>query len=493
MRTHGVFWLMTATLSVLAATLASCALGPNYQRPPLDVPKAYKSAATQPSATPRLDLNWYRLFGDKALTELEESALQGSQDLKAAMARIAEARASSAAVRSQFFPTITFDPSLTRTDMPGNGYSTPRPKAQTSYQIPFDLGYEIDIWGRVRRSFESSEATARASEIDAQVVRLTLLADVAVDYFTLRSLDAQDEIYTRNIDLYHREVDLTQTQFKTGITDRTAVLQAQVQLDSTLTQQAEIRRQRADQEHALAVLTGRPPSELSLKVKPLDLTPLEVPPGLPIDLLGRRPDVAEAEQNLRAANAQIGVAVTNFFPVVKLSGAAGFENNDEAGLGQLLAWRNHFWSLGPTVSAPIFEGGLLTANLELAKARCIELQATYRGTVLTAFQNVEDALTDMHMQAEEARSQARAVANSREYLSLAMVQYQKGIMTYLQVIDAERTLLTNELTAAQVLNQQLAATVAMIKALGGGWDANAAPGQAAASQPSSAPSPAPRK
>ena len=491
MRTQGTFRPMTAILSMIAVTLASCALGPNYQRPSLDVPGAYKSAASQPSATSRLGLDWWRLFGDKTLTELEESALQANQNLQAAMARVAEARASSAAVRSQFFPTITFDPSVTRSSVPANGNSK-RPPAQTSYQIPFDLGYEIDIWGRVRRSFEASEATVKASEEDAQVVRLTLLADVAVDYFTLRSLDAQDQIFTRNVELYHRQIDLTQTQFKTGMTDKTALYQAQVQLDSTLTLQTDLRRQRADLEHALAILTGRPPSELSLAIKPLDLPPPVIPPGLPADLLRRRPDVAEAEQNLRAANAQIGVAVTNFFPVVKLSGAAGYESSDIVSLRQVFDWQNRFWSLGPSVSMPIFEGGLLIANLELAKAKYQELQATYRGTVLTAFQNVEDALTDMHMQADEARSQANAVANSREYLALAIVQYQKGIMNYLQVIDAERTLLTNEILAAQILNQRLAATVAMIKALGGGWDAEA-PKHSRASQPSSAPGPAPRK
>lgn len=482
MKIHGTFWLVTTILSVMTAALSSCAVGPNYQRPALDVPKAYKSAATQPAATARLGMDWWKLFGDKTLTELEESAIQSNQNLKAAMARVAEARASSAAVRSQFFPTITFDPSVLRTSTPGPR-NAPRPPKQTSVIIPFDLGYEIDIWGRVRRSFESSEATAKASEIDAQVVRLTLLADVAVGYFTLRSLDAQDEIFTRNIELYHRQVALTQTQFKTGITDKTAVLQAQVLLDSTQTLQTDLRRQRADQEHALAVLTGRPPSELSLMVKPLDLPAPEIPPGLPIDLLRYRPDVAEAEQNLRAANAQIGVAVANFLPVVKLSGAAGFENSDAAGISQVLNWRDRFWSFGPTVSAPIFEGGLLTANLDLAKAKTIELEATYRQTVLTAFQNVEDALTDMHMQAKEARTQASAVTNAREFLALAIVQYQKGLVNYLQVIDAERTLLTNEITAEQILNQQLAATVAMIKALGGGWDAMPAPKPAATSKP----------
>jgi multidrug efflux system outer membrane protein len=488
MRTQGTFWSVTTVLSAMAASLASCALGPNYQRPALDVPPAYKSAASQPSAAPRLGVDWWRLFGDKTLTELEESALQSNQNLKAAMAKVAEARGASAAVRSQFFPTITFDPSVIRSSAPGNGNSK-RPPAQTNYQIPFDLGYEIDIWGRVRRSFEASQATVQASEQDAQVVRLTLLADVAVDYFTLRSLDAQDQIFTRNIDLYHRQIDLSQTQFKTGMTDKTALYQAQVQLDSTLTQQTDLRRQRADMEHALAILTGRPPSELSMAIKPLDLAPPTIPPGLPADLLRRRPDVAEAEQNLRAANAQIGVAVTNFFPVVKLSGAAGYESTN---FNQLLDWKNRLWSFGPTMSMPIFEGGLLIANLEQAKAKYVELQATYRGAVLTAFQNVEDALTDMHMQAQEAQSQTRAVVNSREYLALAIVQYQKGIMNYLQVIDAERTLLTNEIVAAQILNQRLAATVAMIKALGGGWDVQA-PATQPASQPSSAPGPAPRK
>ncbi|MCX5658611.1 MAG: efflux transporter outer membrane subunit, partial [Planctomycetota bacterium] len=301
-----------AAAGLATLTLASCMVGPDYQRPAVETPAGFKGAATQPSTQPstqpasRLGRDWWRLFGDPNLTRLEEQAGEANQDLKAAMARVAQARAIVQSTRSQLFPTLTLDPSVTRArTAPGR---SGRASTDTRVQIPFDLTYEVDIWGRVRRATESSRAQLLATTLDVEVIRQTLQADVAINYFSLRSLDAQAEIVDRNIALFRRQVEITQKQFKVGLVSKTDMLQAQAQLEGTATQAIELRRQRADVEHALAVLVGRPPSELSVEILPLDLEPPSIPSGLPAELLSRRPDVAEAEANLVAANAQVGVA-----------------------------------------------------------------------------------------------------------------------------------------------------------------------------------------
>jgi multidrug efflux system outer membrane protein len=349
-----------------------------------------------------------------------------------------------------------------------SGASTSVPATTSnSFRIPFDLSYEIDIWGRVRRSYEAAQAQTRASVYDLEVVRQTLLADIARNYFNLRSLDAQHQILMRNLDLYKEQIDLTQNQYKAGLIDETNVLQAKVQLESTRAQAADTQRQRADLEHAIAILLGRAPVQFSLDFRPLDATPPVIPAGLPSDLLRRRPDVAEAEQNLIAASADIGVAKAEFFPAVKLTGSAGYQSTD---IKSVLDWQNHVWSFGPSISLPIFKGGQLRANLRKAKARYDELEATYRNNVLSAFGDAEDALTDLHMRADVAEAQAEAVDAGREYLRLTQIQYQSGTIDYLHVVDAEQTLVNNELSEAQTLNERMASTVLFFKALGGGWD-----------------------
>jgi multidrug efflux system outer membrane protein len=480
--------LLWAPAAVLAgACLSSCAVGPNFSTPQVDTPATYKSAtqpssqpASRPASQPRLGRNWWRLFGDPKLNELAEASLQANQDIQAAMARLAQARAGSDVVRSQFFPSINFNPSVIRSRPPAGNARAPLP-LNTNYLLPFDLSYEIDIWGRVRRSYEAAQAQVQASADDLAVIQQTVLADVAVNYFSLRSLDAQAKILADNVVLYRKQVSLTQAQLKAGMVGQVDVAQALTLLDSTITLEIEVRRQRADVEHALAVLVGRTPAELSLPNKPMDLEPPVIPPGLPSDLLRRRPDVAEAEQGLAAASAQIGVATANFFPVVTLTGLAGFESMD---VEHMFDWQRRIWSVGPTVSAPIFEGGRLTASLRQAKARYEELLAIYRTTVLTAFREVEDSLTDIHFHANGGESQARAVASAREAVRLSLIQYHKGLTNYLLVVDTERTLLTNELSAVQILNQRLAATVLLIKALGGGWDP-----KAPTTQPTTQPTP----
>ena len=509
-------FLVAGTLA-LPLLLAGCAVGPDYQRPELNPPPGYKSATSAEAAQPGLGLDWWRLFQDPELDALMTEALASNLDLKAAMARVEQSRASSRSVRSAFYPVVTLDPSAMRSRTPGpevsedtdalsqissvvnqvssltsviNGLaqggtgntgaanggiasSTGDMSAAVGsttasrYQVPFDLSYEIDIWGRVRRSYESAQAQAQAAVYDFEVVRQTLLADLARNYFNLRSFDAQYEIITRNLGLYQEEVALTEAQYQAGLISETNLLQATVQLESTRAQAADILRQRTDLEHAIAILLGRAPADFSLAPRPLQGTPPIIPAGLPSDLLRRRPDVAEAEQNLVAACAEIGVAKADFFPSVRLTGSAGYQSGE---IKNVLDWHNLAWSIGPNVSLPIFEGGQLRANLDQAKARYQELDAVYRNQVLSAFVDVEDSLTDLHLRADAAESQAKAVSAAREYLRLTQLEYQTGITDYLHVVTAEQTLLSNELSDIQILNQRMVSSVLLIKALGGGWD-----------------------
>jgi multidrug efflux system outer membrane protein len=519
-RHKGNRWFRCACAVALCAALSSCVTGPDYKRPNLRTPAGYKSSTAQEAADPKLASDWWALFNDPDLNALEEQALAANLDLQAAMARVSQARASAASVRSGFYPVVTMDPSATRSRRPGvetegtnstqeklsqlssvvgqvnslsrlaaggtgttgtglssaagglttgTGTSSSGSAATTSssYSIPFDFSYEIDIWGRVRRSYESAQAQATASDYDLEVVRQTLLADVAQNYFNLRSLDAQEQILAKNLDLYKEQVELTQQKFKAGLSSETDRLQATVQLESAQADLEDTRRQREDTEHALAILLGQAPADFSFASKPLEGTPPTIPAGLPADILRRRPDVAEAEQNLVSANAEIGVAQAEFFPTVKLTGSAGFESSD---IKNVLDWKNRVWSFGPNVSVPIFEGGKLKANLQEKKARYDELEATYKNTVLAAFGDVEDSLTDLHRRAGQAESQARALDAAREYHRLTQIEYNSGITDYLKLVDAEQTLLNNELTAAKILNERMVSTVLLVKAIGSGWD-----------------------
>ena len=460
-------------LAMSLCALTSCAVGPNYQRPPQAMPTTYKSATSQPAVAAPLTMRWWQLFGDPELNSLEESTLNENPTILAAMARVEQARAAARVTKSQFYPTITLDPSIERGRTPINtsvNNSGRTSVTSTEVLIPFDLTYQVDAWGRVRRAYEAARAQYQASQDDFEVVMLTLQADVAQNYFALRSLDAQDKILASTVDAYRQQLDLTQTQLKAGLVSPTDQAQALAVLHGAIALEIEVRRMRADTEHALAILLGRSPSELTLPSDPLDLLPPVIPAGLPADLLRQRPDVAEAEQNLAAASASIGVAKAELYPTISLTGDAGFESFD---VGHALDWEQRIWSVGAGASAPIFEGGRLQANLDQARARYQELAATYRNSVLGAIRDVEDSLTDMHLRADEASAEAEAVKASAEYLRLSNIQYHQGLVGYLQVIDAERTLLANKLIAEQTHNLRMASTVLLIKALGGGWEAPA--------------------
>ena len=477
----------TLAAAAIAAMAVSCTVGPDYARPTvLSAPAAaaYKSPATQPTSIGEIPIDWWRLFNDPVLDELESQAGRASPTAQAAAARVTQARAAARSTYADLFPQLTFEPTIERARTPANSVGTGQVsggttgtgtnasgnvrKARTSNtsRIPFDLTYELDVWGRVRRGYESAVAQVRSSEADYEVVMQTVRADVATNYFSLRSLDLQLKIFAQTVESYQRQVDLTARQFKAGVVGKLDVAQANAQLKTTLAQLTDTLRQRADLEHALATLVGKTPAEVDLAVRPLDLAPPIVPPALPTDLLRRRPDVYEAEQNLVAANADVGVAVAAFYPQIQLTGSAGFESFD---VRKAVDWEQRIWSLGAGLTLPLFDGGRIQANVDQAQARYDELLADYKSTILTAVRDVEDSLTDLRLRAEQAKSIDEAVAASREYLELSQRQYAQGLIGYFTVIDAERTLLNNEVSAAQVLNQRLASTILLIKSLGGGW------------------------
>jgi len=460
-------------LSTVSVMAEACMVGPDYVRPSVDQPARFKSQAVSEGGPP-ISEEWWRLYREPELDRLIATANESNQTLRQAVARVDEARALARVAGSYLYPTISNDPSFSRTRYSGNRDSTlTGQKVQTGvtvndWLIPIDLTYEIDVWGRVRRSFESARAQAKASADDAAAIRLIVETDVTRFYYTLRSLDAQAQILERTVVAYREQVRILSVQLRTGLAGPIVVSQAQAQLQATLALQRDVQRARADQEHALAILCGRPAPSFAVAVNPLgEVSPPAVPAGLPAQLLARRPDVAAAEQNLVAANAQIGVATAEFYPRFTLTSSAGFES---ANIATLFNWQSRVASILPSVSIPIFQGGRLRANLDATKARYRQAVAAYTNQILVAYGDVEDALTDLHALTDIVGSLRGAVGASQDYLRFAQAQYKYGLVDYLIVIDAERTLLANELSLALSVNLQMGASIQLIKALGGGWN-----------------------
>jgi multidrug efflux system outer membrane protein len=447
-------------------------VGPNYARPEVEQPAHFKSQADGDPA-PAIAREWWQLYADPELDRLITTASISNQTLRQAVARVDEARALARVAASFLFPTISTTPSFAHTRFSANRDSTITGRRVqqgvtiNDWLIPFDLSYELDVWGRVRRSFESSRAQAAATASDAGLVRLTVETDVAQFYYSLRSLDAQLEILADNVAAYREQVRLLTVQLNTGLISAIVLNQAQAQLQSTLAQQRDVERGRANLEHALAILCGQPAPSFAVAANPLhESAPPVVPSGLPAQILTRRPDVAEAEQTVVALNAQIGVATADFFPRFMLTSSAGFQS---ANFSTLFNWQSRVASVSPSVYIPIFEGGRLRANLDATRARYQQAVAAYVNQILIAYGDVEDALTDLHALSDEVGSLREAVGAARNYLRLAQVQYRQGLTDYLLVIDAERTLLANQLSLAQAVNLQMGASIRLIKALGGGW------------------------
>jgi NodT family efflux transporter outer membrane factor (OMF) lipoprotein len=460
-----------ATISLLVA----CAVGPDYVRPTAEAPDSYKEIGDWKQAEPQDHIvrgAWWEIFDNPELNTLEEQIDISNQNVAAAEAQFRQALALVQVARAGYFPTLTAGASATRALRSTNtGVGNPATSGTTinDYLAPLTASWAIDVWGRVRRQVEAGTASAQASAALLESVRLLTQAQLAQNYFQLRALDAQKKLLDETITAYQTNLKLTQNRYASGVASRADVLLAETQLKSTQAQAIDIGVQRAQLEHAIAVLLGKPASLLSMPVAPLSAVPPAIPVGVPSELLERRPDIATAERNMAAANAQIGVAKAAFFPTVTLNGAAGYESSE---LSNWLTWPSRFWSLGAGVSEAVFEGGLRRAQTAAARAAYDSTVASYRQTVLTAFQQVEDNLAALRILEGEAKVQQEAVKAAQQNVTVVTNQYKAGTTSYLAVIVVQTQALSNEITALAIQNRRMIAAVNLIQALGGGWNAS---------------------
>ena len=465
---------------------AGCTVGPHYARPaaPAPAPDAWKTQPPWEQAAPKDAIPkgaWWEAFHDPALDGYEQQLLKANQSLVAARDRLDQARSLARVATADYFPQLSADPGAVRErgsgNRPLNGASatalggTPQsvpPYTQSVYTIPFSLSYEVDLFGRVRNNVEAANATLQSTAADLQNAQLVLTAELAADYFSLRELDAEVQVVQESVGYQRKGLDLVNRRHDGGIASGLEVAQQAALLDSTVSQLALVQQTRAQYEHAIAVLLGQPASGFNVPVVPLKATPPPVPLGVPSDVLERRPDVSSAERQMAYQNAEVGIARTAFYPHITLSGAGGWQSRD---LSSLLNAPSLFWSLGADALQPIFEGGRNRANLAAARAAYEQSVANYRQAVLTAFQQVEDGISNLSTLSQALATQTAAVDDARRELEIANNRYIGGVTSYLDVITAQTTLLTSERLQTQLLGQQMVSSVYLVKALGGGWDA----------------------
>ena len=460
---------------LLLLLLAGCMVGPDYQRPEAPTGEAFREAGEQwKLAQPRDEVDrgkWWEIFNDPQLSGLIERIDVSNQTLAASAAQFRQAEAALSVARSAYFPPIDANAGLTRSRSPVNvtgGSTAGRIINQRSVGI--STNWEIDLWGRLRRLAESAEASAEAGAGDLASARLSLQAQLATSYFQLRVLDVQRQLLDDTVDAFRKNLELTNNRYAVGVAAKTDIVQADAQLKSTMVQAVDVRVQRAQLEHAIAVLTGAPPSALAILRQPTydALLPV-IPPGLPSALLERRPDVAAAERRMAAANAQSGAAKAAYFPTITLGASAGFRGIDS----NWLTAPAHFWTLGPSLVMHLFDAGLRRAQTQQAIAAYDGTVANYRATTLQALQDVEDNLAALSILEEEAKVEAEAVEAARQSVQLTINQYKAGTVSYLNVVTVQAQLLAEERNAVNLLNRRLAATVGLIRAIGGGWQAPA--------------------
>ena len=439
-------------------------------RPEADTPAAYKEMEGWKKAQPGDDVikgKWWEIFNDSELNSLEEKVDISNQNVAAAEAQFRQALAAVRAARSGYFPTVTADASLTRSRRPIGAGGTLRSGSTTSdYLLTGDASWEPDLWGKIRRTVEAGEAGAQASAADLEAIRLSIQATLAQDYFQLRALDSQKQLLDETVIAYQKSLELTKNRYAGGVASRADVLQADTLLKTTQAQAIDIGIQRSQTEHAIALLIGKPASTFSSPVSPLITAPPVIPVGVPSELLERRPDIAAAERRVASANAQIGVARAAYYPALTLTASGGFQGSH---LSNWLSWPNRVWSLGSAVAETVFDAGLRSALTDEARAAYDATVASYRQTVLTAFQEVEDNLAALRILEEEALVQEEAVDASRKSLEVTMNQYKAGTVSYLNVIVAQTAKLNNERTAADIAGRRMVASALLTKALGGGW------------------------
>ncbi len=478
-------WRFAAFVAPWLAMLSACAVGPAYVRPVVDVASTYVEDPGWTTAIPadnRLRGDWWALFGDPALDSLESQVDVSNQSLLAAKARFAQARAQAGLAKAAAAPRIDAGAAADRFHTSANvvGRSLAG-KTVDDFSLPLSASWEVDLWGRVGNGIEAARADAQASAADVESARLALHAEVALDYFQLRSLDAEKELLQRTLDGYRQALRMTIERQRVGIASAVDLAQAQAQLDATRAQETDLGESRARFQHALATLTGHPAEQFQLPARNAESDDVlarvgvvpSIPPQLPSTLLERRPDVAAAERRVAAANARIGVARAAFFPSLTIDGAAGLESST---LSQLLTVPSRLWALGPMLAATIFDGGARRSRSLQADAAFDAATADYRERALVAFQEVEDNLASLRVLAEEAQEQARAVESSEHLLTLATQRYRVGAAGYLDVVVAQSAALASERQGVDVARRRMLASVQLIKALGGGWQQQTAPG-----------------
>jgi NodT family efflux transporter outer membrane factor (OMF) lipoprotein len=467
-------------LAAFVALASGCAVGPHYVRPSAPTPPAFKEDAppgqrpedwkeAQPSDAVRRG-PWWEVFGDPELTALEEQVDLANQDVARAEANYRVARALARGARAELLPTVTGGAGVTLShngNRSASGATTGSGSRTTAYQVPIDLSWEADLFGRIRRNIEANVAEAQASAADLESVRLTLHAELATDWFLLKGVDAERRLLDEAIENYERALELNRARHGQGIVSGVDVAQAETQLETTRVEATDLEIDRAQLEHAIAVLVGRPPAALTIPPAPVAVAPPVVPALLPAELLERRPDIAAAERRVAAANAQVGVATAAFFPRLLLAASAGLQTTS---LASLFSAPSRFWSLGPSLVQTLFSGGRRRAAVDQARASYDAAVAVYRQSALGAFQEVEDGLAGQRILGTEAAQQAAAVAAADRLVTIARSRYRGGITSYLEVTIAESVALNSHRAAVGLHTRRLTNAVALVKALGGGWD-----------------------
>ncbi len=465
-------------IAIAALQLTGCVVGPKYHPPAVQAPPAYKEVGDWKPAQPNdqnLGGTWWMIFQDPQLDDLERQVNVSNQNLKAAEAQYRQARAVLRYYRADYYPTMTAGPSATRTRTSAH---RPPPNSifngitYNDFVLPFDVSYQADVWGRVRRNVESYREQAQASAADLATVNLSMHADLAVDYFQARSLDAEEQLLNSTVKQYEQALELNESRFQGGIASEVEVQQAKTILQTTQAEAIDVGVLRAQYEHAVAILIGKPPAEFSLPPLPLTAPPPHVPISVPSKLLERRPDIAAAERRVAAANAQIGVAKSAYYPTISLGASGGFESS---AITTLINGPSGLWSVGLSAIGTVFDVGRRRALTDEARAAYDTQVAVYREDVLTGFQQVEDNLAAVRILENEAKVQDEAVASAQRSLDLSITRYTGGVTSYLEVITAQNAALAAEVTAVNILGRRMANTVLLIQALGGGWDRSSLP------------------
>jgi NodT family efflux transporter outer membrane factor (OMF) lipoprotein len=470
---------IAGSICVLSMLLvAGCSVGPKYKTPTAPTPSAYKENANWKTAQPNdehLGGNWWEIFQDSRLNDLEAQINVSNQNLKAAFALYQEARATLRYYRADYYPTITVNPSATR-----QRYSNTRPPKTSifdgitfnDFTVPLNLSYQTNAFGRVSKNVEYYREQAQASAGDLAVVNLSMHAELAVDYFAARSLDAEEKLLLNTVEQYQQALQLNLDRYHGGIASEVDVEQARTILETTRAQAVDVGVARSQYEHAVAVLLGRPPADFTLPPLPLTTPPPPIPVGVPSELLERRPDIAAAERSVASANAQIGLAKLAYYPVINLAASGGF---DSEVITTLFQGPSAIWAVGGSAAMTVFDVGRRRAYTDEAKSGYDAAVASYRETALSAFQQVEDNLAALRILEHEAEVQSAAVEAAKRSLALSVTRYEGGVTGYLEVITAQNAALSDEVTAVNILGRRLTSAVLLVQALGGGWDRSSLP------------------